>query len=376
MADIYEIYQRFLQQKCSREEAVLLINYFNDKANAQEIQKCIQGQLDKASDDDISDTDVAAAHRNWLKLEAQIGQPVQVKAIRRYWSLAAACVLLLIAGFAHYFMQLERDYPVDAINRNEFDFVPGGNKATLYLADGQSIELSGQHAGIISGDAITYSDGTLLTGAVVSELKLTTPRGGEYQVTLSDGTKVWLNAASSLTYPSHFTDSRRTVTLHGEAYFEVAKNANKPFIVRTSEQSIVVLGTKFNVQAYEEAALVRTTLVEGSVQVTVKSQELILRPGQQAEVQGQNLQLKNVDVRDYIAWKDGRFSFDNKPFSEVMSEIGRWYDLKIIYKSAVPKVELIGDAYRDDRLDLVLGMLELSEVKFKLNKVNRELIIY
>lgn len=376
MADIQEIYQKFLQQKCSKEEAEILINYFSDHANAEEIKQGIQEQLNQTTDEDISDSDLAAAHRNWLKLEAQIEQPLQVKSIRRYWKLAAACILLLVGGFAHYFINIDREYPVEAKNQYEFDFVPGGNKATLSLADGQSIELSEQHSGIISGDAITYSDGTPLTEAVVSELVLTTPRGGEYQVTLSDGTKVWLNAASSLTYPSHFTGSHRSVSLRGEAYFEVAKTEDKPFIIRTNEQSIEVLGTKFNVQAYEESVHERTTLVEGSVRVTAKSQNVILKPGQQAQLRGQNLTAKKVDVRDYMAWKDGKFSFDNKPFDEVMAEVGRWYDLKIIYQSSVPKVELIGDAYRDDRLDLVLEMLELSAVKFKLDKMKRELIIY
>lgn len=376
MPNIQEIYRKFLQQRCSSEEAELLADFLADKSNAAQIEQWLEQQLEQAQEFDVTPADKQAVHRNWQKLESTIRRPTPIKWLPRYWRAAVACMLFAVSGLSIYVLIIDRERDGAVITHQEPEIAPGGKKATLTLADGKSIALSDQHSGIVIGDAITYADGTAVAEADVSLVTLSTPRGGEYQVTLADGTKVWLNAASSLTYPSHFTGSHRGVSLRGEAYFEVAKTKDKPFIIRTGEQSIEVLGTKFNVQAYEESVHERTTLVEGSVRVTAKSQIVILKPGQQAQLRGQNLTAKKVNVGDYMAWKEGKFSFDNKPFDEVMAEVGRWYDLKIIYQSNVPKVELIGDAYRDDRLDLVLEMLELSAVKFKLNKMKRELIIY
>lgn len=300
-----------------------------------------------------------------------------------YRWMAAAAVLLLIS-FAVWMMRPADKQPEQKAVVIE-NIGPGGNKATLTLADNRTIELSDAQAGIVAGNEITYANGAPVEDITSGEastgmLSLRTPRGGTYKIVLSDGTQVWLNAASSIRYPSQFAANERMVELEGEAYFQVKaiqqKNGERlPFKVISKNQEVEVLGTQFNMNAYPEQATVKTTLVEGKVAVSDRKNKLNLMPGEQAITASGKTTMKAVDVDNYTAWRDGKFSFDGKNFEETMAEIGRWYDLDIVYQNGVPATELVGDAYRNEKISLVLRLLDVAEIDYQLDVSRRKLTI-
>ncbi|MFA4870577.1 MAG: FecR family protein [Pedobacter sp.] len=264
--------------------------------------------------------------------------------------------------------------------------LPGGNKAYLTLANGQKISLTDAANGTIqqqTGLTIRKTaDGTLVYE--VSKLSqqsnqeetlyntIETPKGGQYQVNLPDGTKVWLNAASSLKYPTQFIGSKRIVELDGEGYFEVAKSKHQKFIVKNDMQQVEVLGTHFNINAYKDEASVKTTLLEGSVRVSFnaeknKEQSRLLKPGQQSEKTGENIDVKNVDVENVIAWKKGDFIFNGEELSGIMRKIARWYDVKVIYKGDFDDLRFGGYISRSKNISSVLGIMESTgKIHFKI----------
>jgi ferric-dicitrate binding protein FerR (iron transport regulator) len=202
---------------------------------------------------------------------------------------------------------------------------------------------------------------------------ITTPRGGQYQVTLSDGTKVWLNAASSIRFPVLFTGNERKVEITGEAYFEVAKNVSKPFKVKTISSEVEVLGTHFNVNAYDDEAVAKTTLLEGLVKVSVpqtggKLAARFLQPGQQSGItkDGRISVLNNADTEEAVAWKNGRFQFRSADLKSILRQISRWYDVDVVYKGNVD-LHFTGQLTRDDYVSKVFDKLALTgEVHFKI----------
>lgn len=253
---------------------------------------------------------------------------------------------------------------------------PGGNKAQLTLADGSIILLDGTANGLLAeqGTAkiIKKADGQLLydvTGAPTTDIlynTLSTPRGGQYNITLPDGSKVWLNSASTIIYPTSFNGKERKVEILGEAYFEVAKDATKPFRVKMNEMEVEVLGTHFNINGYQDESFVRTTLLEGKVKVRSGAVENLLNPGQQAQLgkNGNIKLLKNVNVEEVMAWKDGNFQFEDADIYSVMRQLARWYDLEVAYSGRLTK-HFVGSISRDVNLSQVLTMLQQTgEVKF------------
>lgn len=314
--------------------------------------------------------------------------------IRRVYGWTVAAAALLAVAFTLFFFSDQA--PDDGQVQPEVaDIAPGGYRAVLTLADGSTIDLDSMQSGIIVGsEAIQYSDGSALT-AMQSKtdasqkgtltpgvpLRLSTPKGGTYQIILSDGTKVWLNAASTLTYPSEFSEGKREVELVGEGYFEVSGMNDRPFVVRSSRQEITVLGTAFNIHAYGEEPETVTTLVSGSVRVSsaVPSKGdaaagQLLKPSEQATLTANGELLKQrVNVSDALAWRQGRFSFENKSFRQVMDELARWYNIEIVYETRIPEVEFFGDAVRNDNLSTILRLLESAKVTYRLE--GRRLII-
>lgn len=256
--------------------------------------------------------------------------------------------------------------------------LPGGNKATLKLADGSAIALNeAQGSIVIDGDHITYGDGTQLIGEQQSMgeyLEISTPRGGTYHVTLADGTKVWLNADSRFRYPSRFTDDERIVELDGEAFFSVAKQqrrdgqGNRPFLVKTRFQTVEVLGTEFNVSAYGDEAAEHTTLVEGSVQIIANSgttQQLY--PNQQGIVTSSHTHIETVDIDNFTAWKDGYFAFSDTHIRDVMQVIARWYDIQVDYADETLDARFGGTISRFSDFETLLQTIALTgSVRFKI----------
>lgn len=299
------------------------------------------------------------------------------------WIAATAALFVLMLGT---WLVINQGKPEVQHLANNTNIEPGGNKATLTLATGKTIALSSAQTGILTGKDIRYSNGqpignTANGNANEGMLSLQTPRGGTYSVTLPDGTEVWLNAASKITYPSQFEGDTRVVSLEGEAYFNVQTTYDKshqkvPFRVITNQQEIEVLGTQFNVNAYLEEASVKTTLVEGKVAINNKQGRKLLSPNEQAISTNTTTTIKSVNAYNYVAWRDGKFSFDGKTFKETMDEIARWYDLKIVYENGVPNEELIGDAYRNQNIHFVLQLLEkVAQVNYTLDVSRRQLTI-
>ncbi|MDR6784685.1 transmembrane sensor [Pedobacter africanus] len=260
------------------------------------------------------------------------------------------------------------------------DIAPGSNKATLQLANGQTIHLNGDKAGIvIRAGQLAYNDGTRIEAGLTGKENaaaintITTPVGGQYQVILEDGTKVWLNAASSLSYPTHFSGGKRTVTINGEAYFDVAHNKNKPFTVSSKNQTITVLGTQFNVMAYENEQVVKTTLLKGSVQVSALSGQanaVVLKPGEQAQLSQTRVAITaNVDLEEVVSWKNGYFKF-NENIKSIMNKIARWYDIEVVYRPGVDLNQTFsGEVSKSRNVSALLKVMELTgNVHFKIEE--------
>lgn len=253
------------------------------------------------------------------------------------------------------------------------DLTPGNSRAKLTVDDIGVISLSEVQNGIVSGQNLTYPDGSVILPLQRTEVvyaSLETPRGGQYQITLSDGTKVWLNADSKLTYPSRFTGESRVVELSGEAYFEVVSvyegDRRKPFIVQTSKQRIEVIGTHFNVSAYQEDELVQTTLVEGVVEISSAGSRLLLQPGEQGVSDGQTVRKSEVDLSQYLAWKANKFVFTDTELGTALKMLGRWYDFDVVYEEPIQTTYIYGTISRDKNLTAVLKIMEAGGLRFRI----------
>lgn len=264
--------------------------------------------------------------------------------------------------------------------------VPGGNKAVLTLADGSTIVLDSAANGTLTQQGATTimkkKDGELVYNAegktaqaAVAWNTINTPRGGQYQVVLPDGTKVWLNAVSSLRFPASFAGDERMVELTGEAYFEVTKNNRMPFRISIPPQpgglggaKVEVLGTHFNVKAYNDEAAIKTTLLEGTVKMSSTNGQYLMKPGQQARVgrDGKMALDENADTDEAVAWKNGRFQFNEADVETVMRDIARWYDVTIEYAGKVPAEKFEGEIPRSSSITEVFKILELSNVHCKI----------
>jgi ferric-dicitrate binding protein FerR (iron transport regulator) len=290
------------------------------------------------------------------------------------WSGVAAAILVLLAAVWMWHEnspeKIAENTPRTAIQSGN-NITPGGNKAVLILGNGSSVTLDSAHNGIIAqqgGVAVSKLNGRLSYSEQGNGHEVTiyntivTPRGGEYQVVLPDGSKVWLNAASSLRFPTAFTGTARSVELTGEAYFEVAANKDRPFEVKVNGMEVKVLGTHFDIMAYHDEPVIRTTLLEGSVQVSAGSRQIVLLPGQQASLDhsgNSNIEVSRADVQAAVAWKNGLFLFHDTDIRSVLREIARWYDAEVVYKGNI-RGQLNGMISRQAGLQQVFHMLEVT----------------
>jgi hypothetical protein len=305
------------------------------------------------------------------------GAAVQTKHL---WSaIFAAASILLFLSFGVYLL-LHKNPPPQQIAKNQIhDVAPGGNKAILTLANGKQIVLTGtQNGALAKQGSITINktrDGQVVyTGASIASQNsqlmtynsMQTPRGGQYHLTLADGTNVWLNAASSIRYPVAFTGNERRVEITGEAYFEVEHNATKPFRVICNGQTVEDLGTHFNINAYSDENSVKTTLLEGSVNVSSAGKSQTLKPGEQGQLEHGNIRIVDVDANDAIAWKNGFFQFKDDNLKDIMRQLGRWYDVDIKYEGKLPDREFSGDISRNIKLAQLLDMLGFEKIHFRI----------
>jgi len=303
----------------------------------------------------------------------------------RKWIWAAASVVLLL-GFGIYLWTMSNKNATFYTRRlKAADVPPGTNGAILTLADGSQVVLDSLGDGVIANQngvkvvlkngGLSYAHGEVASGEIVYNT-MSTPKGRQFQVILPDGTKVWLNAASTIRYPTVFTGKERKVDVTGEVYFEVVKKAGLPFLVKINDAtSIEVLGTSFNVNSYPNEEAIRTTLVEGSVRITAYQQSQTIKPGQQAIV-ASSQQLNVVDKADIgktLAWKNGLFNFDNMRLPEVMKQLERWYDIEVVYENGVPDVGFFGELDRNVGLNAILDVLKESGIHYRIE--GRKLIV-
>lgn len=306
---------------------------------------------------------------------------MKVQRSKRQWLYASAAAVLLLISAGTWFRVLQKDKE-DQLLYATANISPGRNMATLTLANGKKITLDSiaegrfaeQNGISISKTAngnIVYQVKDRHTGSKSEEFNtIQTPKGGTYQVNLPDGTKVWLNAASSLKFPVSFSGKERRVELAGEGYFEVAKDKTKPFFVKTDSQETEVLGTHFNINAYGDNASQQTTLLEGSVKVSgIKNtsvRPVVLKPGESSLLNSAGIAVEAANIEEDIAWKNGNFRFDNMPLCSILKQLNRWYNIDIDYTD-VPELGFTGYISRNEQLYRVLHMLELTgNVKFKM----------
>jgi len=301
------------------------------------------------------------------------------------WSAAASVVVAVaVIGLSRKYGSAGMPSPNTALTTQPV--LPGRNTATLTLSGGQRILLDSAGNGdlaIQGGVRLIKTDNKSISYALSGEEKekgviyntLSTPRSGQYQLTLPDGTHVWLNNVSTLHYPTSFPGKDRTVELSGEAYFEIAKDAARPFFVKVKDETVQVLGTSFNIMAYEEEATIQTTLLNGVVRVNAGGASIQLKPDEQARfnsAEGLKV-LKGVSSQDIVSWKNGVFYFGRASLKEVMRQLARWYDVDVVYQGNVPDVEFGGKIDRSLPLNELLNFLDKNQVHFHLE--GRKIIV-
>ncbi|MBB6109120.1 FecR family protein [Mucilaginibacter lappiensis] len=359
----FELIDKYLAGKATREEQSLLEEYYK--------------RLDKNNQSTLTPEQEQALRQLMLQNIRReihhIPSITPVKRINYFTRYAAAAVVLIAFGISAYlYFGAAKPETVASVKK---DIAPGGNKAVLTLGNGRQITLEGAKNGDLAQQGATTvhkTDNSLVAyqvdksdnDAVANEFNtITTPRGGQYQVILPDGTHAWLNAASSIRFPVTFSGKVRNVETTGEVYFEVAKDAHKPFNVISAGQTITVLGTHFNIMAYPEESSVITTLLEGSVKITKNNVSKILKPGEQALV-NQDIKIMPADVDDAVAWKNGITSFNDADIKSIMRKVSRWYDVDVEYQGQISSRLFTGSISRKSNLSGLLKILALNHIQF------------
>ena len=406
---IQYLFNRYMQKACTREELQELFAYIAQPENRTILEQLMDTGYD------VLQPLAAANETDWEYIFQQVTQPGEDNIIPldnrnrfRWTRVAAAAVVVLALGLGGYWFisRFAKDKVVkkeQPVQQPAPDVQPGGNKAILKLSDGKTIVLDNVQNGLLAqqGNAniIKQNDGELIYNredganskpftidhSPMTYNMLATPRGGQYQLILPDGSKVWLNAASSIRYPTAFAGAERRVEITGEVYFEVEPLTPKggkekvPFIVKINTPSgvsgqVEVLGTHFNINAYSDEEAISTTLLEGKVKVSAANSPLttdhsrILKPGQQAAIHHSQLTIHdNVDMDLAIAWKNGLTAFKSADIKSIMRQVARWYNVEVVYEGTIPQRSFTGGVSRDAKLSELLHLLEVSKVRFRID---------
>ncbi|GAA0886525.1 hypothetical protein GCM10009120_51240 [Sphingobacterium siyangense subsp. cladoniae] len=380
---IKQLFSKYLSGHYTKDELDKLLDYFGIEDKNHDLRELIEAEFDSPIDLSVYESEIAEVDRSVrYSLKRKI-YPVATSRFTFYRIAAGIAAVLVLTLTAIYFTHLYSPTKNgQGLVNTANDIAPGKNVATLTLANGKTITLSDAKSGVvIKASALTYSDGTAIENIKIkgSEIStISTPRGGQYNIELPDGTTVALNAASTLKFPSSFSGLvNRRVELAGEGYFEVAPDKKHPFIVKTGEQTIEVLGTHFNINSYDDEPVIKTTLLEGSVKVATyvkgnSAQALggstILKPGQQAQLGNDGkLHTTEVNTKEVVAWKDGKFVFKDETLGSIMRKISRWYNVDIIYQGISPEETFWGSISKFENVSKVLEKLELTGgVHFKI----------
>lgn len=382
-----------------------LLQYFKEDVISEKEWRELQKMAKTGCFDDLLEDDILISlerkgkKEKWttdieqeilVGIHTQIGKHQKSSGYKLWIAAAAVFLLMLTAGII--FIKPKGLPAVTNIAYHKHDIPPGGNKAVLTLAGAEPIilndstldQLAHQKGGpiikaasgilIYKANSLAENSGTQ-TGKDISNT-ISTPRGGQYQVILPDGTHVWLNAASSLKFPSAFKGEKRLVELHGEAYFQVTKNKRMPFVVHTDNQEVEVLGTHFNISSYADETTTKTTLLEGSVKLIAQSHEKILVPGEQGQTNRRTKEIKvmPVNIEDAVAWKNGYFVFNDEKLESIMLRVSRWYDVDYEFEGKQRDVSFLGVVERSKNISSLLKVLESTgNVHFKIE--GRKIIV-
>jgi len=358
-----EILERYRRDECTEEERAIIEKWY---ANWE-----------------VQPFDLSAEELSEDLAEVKSILPQAPKTGKLFVRIAAASAIVLVIGASFYLINAGQNIPTATLAHST-PITPGKNQATLTLSDGSVVPLGSNQLAAIKQPGVQLvkdEEGKLIyvdsaSGKTINAFNsITTPNGGSYDVVLSDGTRVKLNAASKITFPTVFGTGHRTVDIEGEAYFEVAKNAKKPFIVNSGKQTVQVLGTHFNIKSYKDESQIKTTLLEGSILVKGKT-AVLLQPGEQA-IAGQDVEqfkVLHVDVETAVAWKNDLFFFENEPLTNCMREVARWYNVDVVYQDEIPNKRVWGSVNKFSDISKVLDILELTgNVHFKIE--GRRLIV-
>jgi transmembrane sensor len=360
------LYEKYLKGICTAEEQKLLDTYQDNYSLNFHFLEIHDSQKDKERNDRI-----------YQLLKKNIGktQSKQLSWYKHRFTAAATLIGILSIG-AYILWTSPKIKKQEKVFASHSKVNPGSNKAILTLSDGSQLILDNATNGILtsqgqsviskeSNGKLVYNTSGVSQSYAVEQNLITIPRGGEYQIVLPDGTKVWLNSESSLSFPVAFKGNTRKVTLSGEAYFEVAKNKNSPFSISVKGTEIKVLGTHFNVEAYDD---VNTTLVEGSVQLNNKTQSVILKPGESGSTHADGrFKIEQADLESVTGWKNGYFIFNNEALKDIMNQIERWYDVEVQYEGSIENNKFLAKISRTEELSEILKSMELTgTVHFKI----------
>lgn len=380
--NIADSIMKYLRNELSESEKIRLDEWLSESPDNRDLFNRLQDEYFMLrQQQSLKSFDAEAALKKIKENINQESTVVSIKKNRNKWWMAAAAILVVAASLTYIFILKQNNAGeassqlVKSTTPAKDDVQPGSNKAILTLADGSTIELDAVNNGMLakqgnmkviklSGDKLAYekADGSIKD---IQYNTISTPRGGQFQLVLADGSHVWLNAASSITFPTSFAGDKREVSISGEAYFEVAHHAGKPFRVSANNVIVQVLGTHFNMSAYANEGNISTTLIEGAVKVIDGKASAVIKPGEQAIVKNSSEQisvLKDVNLESIIAWKNGKFNFQEEDIHSIMRKLERWYDIKVTIQQDVTKEKFVGVISRDVQLSQILRMLEKTGV--------------
>lgn len=382
---IKHLFEQYKKDACTPAERQELMAIMQQPICEVQIKQLLEDEIGKGLPEELTAHQTLSPDKAALLFDTIIDGnkkklPVNMIYLRR---IAAAAILIGVICFVGYIsMQKSVINPVAVIAKQPAqslaaDALPGSKGAVLTLSNGQQIILDSAGNGQLAsqgGTTIINKNGEVVydvKGADAGEVlynTMSTAKGRQYQLILSDGTKVWLNSASSIRYPAAFAGKVRSVSISGEAYFEVAKDKAKPFVVTVNNMEVKVLGTHFNINAYADEEAIKTTLLEGSVQVSNAADVAMLVPGQQFRLYktGAIQTISNADLEEAVAWKNGVFIFNNADIQAVMRQVARWFDLEVAYEGAIPKDSFGGKLPMDAKVSEVLAALQQTQVHFRI----------
>ena len=357
-----ELISRYISGEITSSEKLTLLDLLDNQESLDSLDSIMRDNLAKAKNDFATEKQTqefvnklnSKITSNTIKIEAKESKIFRLK----NWVVAASLVIAVGVGATYIANNEQQQDEQIAMVKEETpkEITAAVAGAILTLADGSQIILDSLGNGLVaqqSNTTISNKDGKLIynsqEGASTVYNTMSTPKAQKYNLQLADGTKVWLNASSSIKFPTAFSGKTREVSITGEAYFEVSSDKSKPFIVDVGGMQVEVLGTHFNINSYDDEEVIRTTLLEGSVVINQNMKSKKLYPGQQATVNSIgdiNLE-KNVNLSQVMSWKNGLFYFENSSLQEVMRELSRWYDVEVIYVNGIPKRNFEGEIQRN-----------------------------